>query len=248
VTAICVAGACGTGFVAGGTPAGPQTAGDCKQNVCNGAGALTSIDDNNDHVGDGEACTDDICVAGMPSHPPSPGGTDCAAEGPAPKHLCGTVGGAAAGKCVECNSGADCATKVCSNNACQAATCMDGVKNGAETGIDCGGGTCPACVVSCFDGAKDGNETDIDCGGTCAANCDIGQGCFGDFDCVSNDCAVTGCIPAPHCTNAVTDLGETDLNCGGQVCNGCTAGLKCTANVDCLSKSCNLAVSPHVCN
>ena len=249
VTAICLAGACSTTFVAGGTPAGPQTAGDCKQNVCNGAGALTSIDDNNDHSGDGEACTNDTCVAGVPSHPPFAGGTDCAAEGPAPKHLCGTIGSAAAGKCVECNSAADCASMVCLTNVCQGATCNDGVKNGAETGIDCGGAACPACgAPTCFDGVKNGNETDIDCGGTCAANCGINQGCFGDFDCVSNDCAVSGCIPAPHCTNAVVDGGETDLNCGGQTCTSCAVGLKCLVNTDCLSKSCNTVVSPHVCN
>ncbi len=125
MTAICLAGACSTTFVAGGTPAGPQTAGDCKQNVCNGAGALTSIDDNNDHSGDGEACTNDTCVAGVPSHPPFAGGTDCAAEGPAPKHLCGTIGSAAAGKCVECNA----------------------LLGGGETDLNCGGQACAGCTA-----------------------------------------------------------------------------------------------------
>ncbi len=45
-------------------------------------------------------------------------------------------------------------------------SCTDGVKNGNETAVDCGG-SCPACA-SCTDGVKNGNETAIDCGGSCA--------------------------------------------------------------------------------
>ena len=44
-------------------------------------------------------------------------------------------------------------------------TCSDGVQNGNETGIDCGG-DCTPCVT-CDDGIKNGNETGIDCGGDC---------------------------------------------------------------------------------
>ncbi|MEW7276994.1 GEVED domain-containing protein [Aquimarina sp. 2201CG1-2-11] len=47
-------------------------------------------------------------------------------------------------------------------------TCNDGVQNGNETGIDCGG-SCPPCQVipTCNDGIQNGNETGIDCGGSC---------------------------------------------------------------------------------
>ena len=31
------------------------------------------------------------------------------------------------------------------------ASCTDGVKNNAETGVDCGGGTCVACSARFFD-------------------------------------------------------------------------------------------------
>ncbi len=44
-------------------------------------------------------------------------------------------------------------------------TCTDGIQNGNETGVDCGG-DCEACV-SCIDGIQNGNETGIDCGGDC---------------------------------------------------------------------------------
>jgi hypothetical protein len=54
--------------------------------------------------------------------------------------------------------------------------CTDGIKDGDETGVDCGG-SCNACAqcangltgvdCTCTDGVKDGDETGIDCGGSC---------------------------------------------------------------------------------
>lgn len=50
-------------------------------------------------------------------------------------------------------------------------TCTDGIKNGDETGIDCGG-SCPVvCPPTCYDGIKNGDETGIDCGGSCPQEC-----------------------------------------------------------------------------
>lgn len=47
-------------------------------------------------------------------------------------------------------------------------TCNDGIKNGDETDIDCGG-SCKSCEQepTCEDGIKNGDETSIDCGGSC---------------------------------------------------------------------------------
>ncbi len=42
----------------------------------------------------------------------------------------------------DCHEGADCASGVCTNDVCQAATCSDGVHNGKELALDCGAG-CP---------------------------------------------------------------------------------------------------------
>ena len=49
-------------------------------------------------------------------------------------------------------------------------TCNDGIQNGTETGIDCGG-TCGACEEepTCSDGIQNGDETGVDCGGSCDA-------------------------------------------------------------------------------
>ncbi|MBK8636590.1 MAG: hypothetical protein IPN72_24835 [Saprospiraceae bacterium] len=45
-------------------------------------------------------------------------------------------------------------------------SCTDGIQNGDETGVDCGGSNCPACPT-CTDGIQNGNETGVDCGGNC---------------------------------------------------------------------------------
>jgi len=75
------------------------------------------------------------------------------------------------------NGGKLCSGSLTENAACNAqtcevvaATCSDGIKNQAETGLDCGG-TCGACIVAatCSDGIKNQAETGLDCGGTCGA-------------------------------------------------------------------------------
>ena len=53
------------------------------------------------------------------------------------------------------------------------AMCGNGIQDGAETGVDCGG-ACPPCQIalpfgSCIDGVQNQNETGVDCGGPCPA-------------------------------------------------------------------------------
>lgn len=65
------------------------------------------------------------------------------------------------------------------------AHCSDGIQNGDETGIDCGGecGPCQAVALNtCNDGIQNGKETGIDCGGDCAPCPCIGAGMFSMFD------------------------------------------------------------------
>ena len=50
---------------------------------------------------------------------------------------------------------------------CGPPSCTDGIQNGDETGVDCGGSSCPACPT-CTDGIQNGDETGVDCGGSCA--------------------------------------------------------------------------------
>ncbi|WP_172826949.1 di-heme oxidoredictase family protein [Flammeovirga sp. SJP92] len=51
-------------------------------------------------------------------------------------------------------------------------TCNDGIQNGDETGVDCGGSSCTACPT-CDDGIQNGDETGVDCGGSECVSCDV---------------------------------------------------------------------------
>jgi len=55
-------------------------------------------------------------------------------------------------------------------------SCEDGVQNGDETGIDCGGSNCVPCETppTCNDGIQNGDETGIDCGGLTCGPCNSG--------------------------------------------------------------------------
>ena len=172
-------------------------------------------------------------------------------------------GGPLCGPCNDgksCLHGADCASGACSGTprACQAPSCTDGVRNGAETDVDCGGG-CPTlcgpsqgckldtdclgnacsgsiCLPACNDGVKNGSETGLDCGGHACAPCSNGGGCVFDADCFDGVCTSGVCLPAT-CSDGVRDGSETDVDCGG-ACVPCTPGKTCAAGADCVSRVC----------
>ncbi len=80
--------------------------------------------------------------------------------------------------------------------------CDDGQQNGDETGIDCGGSSCPACPT-CDDGVQNGSETDVDCGGP-------------------------DCDACPTCDDGIQNGSETGVDCGGPDCAPCDTGGGCT--------------------
>ncbi|WP_437294392.1 hypothetical protein [Sorangium sp. So ce426] len=136
-TARCVDGGCTTEPVASGTPVKDQMAGDCRERVCDGEGAVTEVADDDDVRDDHSQCTVDSCRDGSPINDPVEAGTWCSlADG----GLCNP-----AGVCVECLVDWDCPTELCVDYVCQVASCEDGLHNGNEGGIDCGGSACPAC-------------------------------------------------------------------------------------------------------
>ena len=82
------------------------------------------------------------------------------------------------GVCPRCASGkmckapSDCQSNTCAGNTCvaqQAANCMDGIQNGGESDVDCGGIMCPRCAA--------------------------GKMCFGNNDCASSVCKTGVCAP-----------------------------------------------------
>ena len=93
---------------------------------------------------------------------------------------------------------------------------------------------------SCSDGVKNGQETDIDCGGPNCRRCPDGEACFINNDCESNFCnrsagpTVAGvCRIKASCRNGRKDGGETDVDCGGPECPPCEFGQKCDSADDC---------------
>lgn len=116
VAASCDMGCCGSAFVDMGTPAGPQTGGDCKLRVCDGAGTATTVPDDTDKPADQDECHAAGCSGGSATQAPKPAGSPCTVGG----KVCGDPNGGSAGTCVECNTAADCAAgMVCAGNACK---------------------------------------------------------------------------------------------------------------------------------
>ncbi|HEX2572689.1 MAG TPA: hypothetical protein VH877_24280 [Polyangia bacterium] len=139
--------------------------------------------------------------------------------------------------------------------------CADGVRDGNESDVDCGG-QCAPCTVgrvcradtdcasgscgldgrcaanSCTDGVRDGNESDVDCGGNQCVACPVGALCRGGADCQSALCGLDGRCAVNPCANGVRDGNETDVDCGGGVCADCPAGGLCRTGPDCASGYC----------
>ena len=155
----------------------------------------------------------------------------------------------------------DCTAGGCT---CLAPSAKDGVKNGDETDLDCGGTSAPkcgfasACKVpadcrsaactagkcgpSAGDGQRDGDETDIDCGGATAPRCGTGRRCVAATDCDSLSCVSKICQKATH-NDGVKNLDEVDVDCGGPdpLTPRCGVAKICVDRKDCATNSCNAA-------
>lgn len=121
---------------------------------------------------------------------------------------CGT-GGA-------CSSKSDCKDKSCQNGTCVPAACDDGIMNGGETGIDCGGAVVASGCTLCADY----------------------QGCLLNSDCVSKVCGIYFVCEAPACNDGVANGTESDTDCGGICGPYCQTNAKCNANNDCVTDNC----------
>ena len=137
-------------------------------------------------------------------------------------------------------------------------TCVDGLRNGDESDVDCGG-ACATCEVgqvclepsdcqsaacargvcagtSCRDGKLSGDESAVDCGGACPG-CADGPTCRAPADCASGVCTAGVCA-AGSCADQIRNGAETDVDCGGPRCAPCPLSAACLLNVDCALGAC----------
>ncbi len=157
---VCNSGFCDVSNTPLDTPTSMQTPGDCQLNVCDGMGGVTTVNADTDVLVDGNECTDDVCVGGVPANPPRTGAA------------CSTGGGAvcdASGGCVECNVPSDCGSDTeCLTRTCTAGTCgtnptAGGTPLAAQTPGDCQRAECDGSggtttVADDVDLPDDGNE------------------------------------------------------------------------------------------
>ncbi|MEM8525362.1 MAG: M43 family zinc metalloprotease [Bacteroidota bacterium] len=108
-------------------------------------------------------------------------------------------------------------------------TCDDGIQNGDEEGVDCGGSVCPPCMMepTCDDGIQNGDEEGVDCGGSDCPPCMMEPTCDdgiqnGDeegVDCGGSDCPP--CMIEPTCDDGIQNGDEEGVDCGGSDCPPC---------------------------
>jgi hypothetical protein len=156
----------------------------------------------------------------------------------------------------------DCPSYWCHSGQCAKPSCSDGIHNGTETDLDCGGRDCAPCPLlrncqlssdcalgdcdsgrclpvgtgSCIDGIRNGDETDIDTGGRCTY---VARPCTRHSDCELpwESCLAGVCTPA-SCDDGVRNSDETDVDCGGMWCEPCAVAKKCQWDTDCQSRHC----------
>ena len=111
---------------------------------------------------------------------------------------------------------------------------------GGNVVLDGGGSDGPPADLagSCTDGILNGTETGVDCGGSCPNKCADGSGCKVTGDCMSAFCSNAGVCGPSHCVDTIKDSDETDIDCGGAACNACEPDKACVADTDCATSTC----------
>ncbi len=141
------------------------------------------------------------CILGVCGEAQAPMGEPCGA---------GKCDGA--GMCLECLADIDCDSGVCNAGTCADAACDDGVENGAESDVDCGG-SCPGC--------------------------EVGENCGAPVDCKSGVCTAGKCAPAgPLCAAQPADP-VTGQRC--PLFMPCTESVQCGDFKGCQQWFCNNA-------
>jgi hypothetical protein len=171
-------------------------------------------------------------------------------------HACGVATAPSGTPCAGgiCHDGACCIPRACTDLGLQCGAAPDG----------CGG------MLDCNDGVKNGDETDVDCGGSVDAGalacppCAQANACVQDADCATGFCvdgvccesscdtqcyacgqagAVGLCRPLPHgMEDGSCSLSNGDRACDGVgACRGFT-GAQCKVGSNCFSGTCSFGL------
>jgi hypothetical protein len=138
----------------------------------------------------------------------------------------------ATGNPIDCPAATDGGAASCT---CQAASCVDGVQNGLETAVDCGGTLCDSTGYQCVDGKSCARGTDCD-----SLVCyTVGVVPSPSTDGSPIDCPTgsTCNCQSPTSSDGIKNSNETGIDCGGtpasQIAAGCTPTPDATPSRDC---------------
>lgn len=144
------------------------------------------------------------------------------------------------------------------NFASPAASCTDGIKDGNETDVDCGGGTCSTCALGKNCLASSDCQSAYCSGGVCSTplggngtTCTSAAQCLSG-NCVGGICCNTACNGGPCMTCAGGTCGNSPVGfaCSSPVCNGSvlTTADICNGNGSCVSGSpATINCAPYAC-
>jgi hypothetical protein len=215
---------------------------DCSTETCRGGTCRCTV---NADCPSGTHCSLGACVSSNPTC------SDGTKNGTETDTDCGggTCGACGVGKV--CTVDLDCTTTTCRGGHCKCTTNAD-----CAAGTHCSLGACMA-NATCSDGATDGAETDVDCGGGTCATCGVGKRCMGDTDCSTltcrgnvckcttnadcpsnTHCSLGMCMANATCSDGVKNGAETDVDCGGGTCGTCGVGKVCAVDTDCTTVTC----------
>ena len=174
---------------------------ECTIDSCDGTKTINQvIPDGMSCLSGPGYCYEGKCVECIDNKPGASCGEGLVCDGFWCESFAQCNGGACGGTCAPCGLGAPCGLDSdCISNRCEAGSCA---------------------MPSCLDGRKNGNETGIDCGlNACGIGCPDGDGCAAPGDCASGVCK-EGICQAPTCFDMTQNGGETSVDCGGE-CDPC---------------------------
>jgi len=194
---------CSQGVCTGGKPLGCNDNDPCTIDGCDALGGCIHMPQDGTCTDDGNACTQDVCIGGVCSHPATAAGGACLEDGDA------------------------CTQDVCMGGACTHPAVVDGapcLDDGSACTQDvCGAGKCThppvSFAVACAD---DGNACTADvCDKGACAHLAMGseKSCLDDGDpCTQDVCLGGGCSHPPASDNAPCP--NDGIFCTDDVCQG----------------------------